>query len=62
MVVLPDGDPIGIPEIVTVVGTEVTILGVTVYPLAFVREYELAEPKAVTLYDTLYVAGHPEKL
>jgi len=41
------------PEIVTVVGTEVTVLGVTVYPLALVNEYDVAEPNAVTLYETL---------
>jgi len=52
-VVLPLGDPIGIPEIVTVVGTEVTVLGETVYPLALVSEYEVADPNEVTLYDTL---------
>jgi len=46
---LPVGDPIGMPEIVTVVGTEVTVLGVMVYPFALVKEYDVAEPNAVTI-------------
>ena len=48
-VVTPLAVPVGIPLIVTMVGTEVIVLGVTVYPLALVILTEEAVPNVVTL-------------
>ena len=60
-VIIPLAVPIGIPLIVTKVGTEVMVAGLAV-PTVLLTFNEDAEPKEVTLKETLYVLGQPAVL